>query len=97
MIYICKYLLIVEIESIFKINFRCRGLILLETYSADETHVCIPTFLNVEKEVTGNPAYSMFNLSLREDWKNSKRFCKYGASGKYAYSAHIYKMSIWKI
>lgn len=35
--------------------------------------------MNIEKEVTGNPDYSMFNLSLREDWKNSKKFCFYPA------------------
>lgn len=50
---------------------------LLETYSAlDEASLrkCLPQFLNIEKEVTGNPDYSMFNLSLREDWKTSKKF-----------------------
>jgi len=25
--------------------------------------------------VTGDPAFSMFNLSLREDWRNNKKFC----------------------
>lgn len=27
------------------------------------------------KEVTGDPSFSMFNLSLKEDWSKSKRFC----------------------
>jgi hypothetical protein len=27
------------------------------------------------KQVTGDPAFSMFNLSLREDWVNNKKFC----------------------
>jgi hypothetical protein len=27
------------------------------------------------KEVTGQPDYSMFNLSLKEDWGSSKKFC----------------------
>lgn len=56
---------------------RCRGMILLETYSAlDDQQLLktLPSFLNIKKEVTGNPDYSMYNLSLREDWKNSKKF-----------------------
>lgn len=57
---------------------RCRGLVLLETYSAayDQTILLasLPKFLTIEKEVTGDPAYSMYNLSLKEDWKTSKRY-----------------------
>lgn len=52
---------------------------LLETYSAlNESNLRerLPSFLNIEKEVTGSPNYSMFNLSLREDWKTSKKFCR---------------------
>lgn len=26
-------------------------------------------------EVTGNPNYSMFNVSLKEDWSKSRKFC----------------------
>ena len=26
-------------------------------------------------QVTGDPAFSMFNLSLREEWLNNKKFC----------------------
>ncbi|CAH1101661.1 unnamed protein product [Psylliodes chrysocephalus] len=58
---------------------RCRGMILIETYSAlDDQQLLktLPGFLNIKKEVTGNPDYSMYNLSLREDWKTSKKFCR---------------------
>ncbi|XP_049867288.1 TRPL translocation defect protein 14 isoform X2 [Pectinophora gossypiella] len=57
---------------------RCRGLVLLETYSAaydqDALLATLPKFLTIVKEVTGDPAYSMFNLSLKEDWKTSKKY-----------------------
>ncbi|XP_013140388.1 PREDICTED: uncharacterized protein LOC106104792 isoform X1 [Papilio polytes] len=57
---------------------RCRGLVLLETYSAaydqDALLESLPKFLTIEKEVTGDPAYSMYNLSLKEDWKTSKKY-----------------------
>jgi len=56
---------------------RCKDLLLLETYSALDEELLmatLPTFLNIEREVTGNPDYSMYNLSLREDWKNSKKY-----------------------
>jgi len=57
---------------------RCRGLMLLETYttlSKEEFKDRLPKFLNVDQEVTGDPAFSMFNLSLREEWINNKKFC----------------------
>lgn len=57
---------------------RCRGLILLETYSTleeDELRRRLPAFLDIVQEVTGNPAFSMFNLSLKEDWQSSSKFC----------------------
>ncbi|KAI5716110.1 hypothetical protein M8J76_001089 [Diaphorina citri] len=58
---------------------RCKGLILLETYSAlenDELLSRLPKFLTLIKEVTGNPDYSMFNLSLKEEWhKKGGRYC----------------------
>ncbi|XP_063359658.1 TRPL translocation defect protein 14 isoform X2 [Cydia amplana] len=57
---------------------RCRGLVLLETYSAaydqDSLLATLPKFLAIEREVTGDPAFSMYNLSLKEDWKTSKRY-----------------------
>merc|ERR1711874_909704 len=58
---------------------RCRGLMLLETYttlSKEEFKDRLPKFLNVDHEVTGDPAFSMFNLSLREEWINNKKFCQ---------------------
>lgn len=51
---------------------------LLETYSSLEGEKllnCLPKFLNIEKEVTGDPSFSMFNLSLKEDWSKTKKFC----------------------
>nr|CAD7600830.1 unnamed protein product [Timema genevievae] len=57
---------------------RCKGLILLETYSSaedDQLKKSLPLFLPIEKEVTGNPQYSMFNLSLREEWTTTSKFC----------------------
>ncbi|XP_070521572.1 TRPL translocation defect protein 14 isoform X1 [Cardiocondyla obscurior] len=57
---------------------RCRGLMLLETYTAltgDELKNILPQFLTIEKEVTGNPDYSMFNLSLREEWSSTNKYC----------------------
>lgn len=57
---------------------RCKGLMLLETYttlSHQEFNERLPKFLNVDQQVTGDPAFSMFNLSLREEWINNKRFC----------------------
>ncbi|XP_066594018.1 TRPL translocation defect protein 14 isoform X2 [Prorops nasuta] len=58
---------------------RCRGLMLLETYTAlsgDDLRKILPQFLTIEKEVTGNPDYSMFNLSLREEWNNTNKYCR---------------------
>lgn len=57
---------------------RCKGLILLETYTSltgDKLKSILPKFLKIVKEVTGQPDYSMFNLSLKEDWSNTKKFC----------------------
>lgn len=51
---------------------------LLETYSSLEGDLLknsLPKFLKIEREVTGDPDYSMFNLSLKEDWSKSKKFC----------------------
>lgn len=53
-------------------------MILLETYSSlsgEALMNCLPKFLNIVKEVTGDPDYSMFNLSLKEDWSITKKFC----------------------
>lgn len=51
---------------------------LLETYSSLEGEKllnCLPKFLNIVKEATGDPSFSMFNLSLKEDWSKTKKFC----------------------
>lgn len=57
---------------------RCRGLMLLETYTSlegEQLKKSLPKFLEIQKETTGDPYYSMFNLSLKEDWNNTKKFC----------------------
>jgi len=57
---------------------RCKGLMLLETYSTktgDDLETRLPNFLNIGPNVTGDPAFSMFNLSLRDDWSNNQKFC----------------------
>ncbi|XP_021959969.1 TRPL translocation defect protein 14 isoform X3 [Folsomia candida] len=57
---------------------RCKGLILLETYStlsSSEIQQRLPNFLSIVKEVTGEARYSMFNLSLKETWDGNKHFC----------------------
>ncbi|GAB6029835.1 TRPL translocation defect protein 14 [Chamberlinius hualienensis] len=58
---------------------RCKGLMLLETYTTivgEELASKIPNFLTVEKEVTNDPAFSMYNLSLKDEWQNSRKFNK---------------------
>ncbi|XP_043221714.1 TRPL translocation defect protein 14-like isoform X2 [Amphibalanus amphitrite] len=50
---------------------RCKDLLLLETYSTlplDELQKRLPPFLSVAGNVTGQAEYSMYNLSLRDDW-----------------------------
>ncbi|XKL67704.1 hypothetical protein PGB90_003195 [Kerria lacca] len=57
---------------------RCKGIIIIETYTAledNEIQAKLPPFLNINFEVTGNPDYSMFNLSLVEDWHTSDKYC----------------------
>lgn len=64
-----------RLQENYIFNFRCDGLILLETYTTlkgDELIGRLPQFLNVVKEVTGDPSFSMFNLSLKSDWTASK-------------------------
>lgn len=60
--------------------FRCDGLILLETFttlSAEELMPRLPPFLNVVRNVTGDPEYSMYNLSKKEDsHRKSKEFAR---------------------
>ena len=62
---------------------RCKGLVLLETYSAlehDHLEKSLPQFLTDLVDVTGNPSYSMFNLSLKEEWTSTSKFC-HGLNG----------------
>ncbi|CAL4118767.1 unnamed protein product, partial [Meganyctiphanes norvegica] len=57
---------------------RCRGLLLLETYttlSPEELRKRIPEFLGPVEDVKGKPNYSMFNLSLRDEWGITNQFC----------------------
>ena len=57
---------------------RCHGLMMLETFSTlpiDELKCKIPDFLDVTQEVTGDPAFSMFNLALKSEW-TVKDFCR---------------------
>lgn len=46
----------------------CRGLILLLTRSNDED-LLLPEFIKIEKEVTNDPTYSMYNLSTKASSK----------------------------
>jgi len=54
---------------------RCQNLILLETYSTKNDDQLmqrgLPDFLEIEKAITGNPQYSMYNLSLKDEWSNA--------------------------
>lgn len=58
---------------------RCRGLILLQTFTAlsdEEVEGFLPPFLSEHKNITGDPAFSMYNLSIREEWTESaEQFC----------------------
>lgn len=44
---------------------RCKGLILLETFTTEQDTPTLPSFLTVVREVTSDPNYSMFNLSRK--------------------------------
>lgn len=45
-------------------NPICRGLSILTTHSLED-NVELPDFLEIEKEITNDPEYSMYNLSLK--------------------------------
>lgn len=54
---------------------RCDGLMLLQTWTTTQLgNDQLPGFLDVGDEVTGDSAFSMFNLSLRKDWIENNRF-----------------------
>ena len=60
------------------IFYRSKGLMLLQTYTTltgDALISQLPPFLNIGVDVTGDAAFSMFNLSLKEDWEDNKKFC----------------------
>lgn len=51
---------------------------LLQTYTTltgDALIDQLPSFFNVGVDVTEDPAFSMFNLSLKGDWADNKGFC----------------------
>ena len=55
-----------------------QGLMLLESYTTlkgDALRENMPSFLNLGPDVTGDSAFSMFNLSLKEDWLTNDHFC----------------------
>jgi hypothetical protein len=57
---------------------RCKGMMLLETYttlSPDELKLRLPDFLKLGPEVTGEPAFSMYNLTLKGGWIDNANFC----------------------
>ena len=60
------------------IIYRCKGMMLLETYttlSPDELKLRLPDFLKLGPEVTGEPAFSMYNLTLKGGWIDNANFC----------------------
>lgn len=60
----------------------------METYSSlegEQLRNCLPKFLDIVKEVTGDPFYSMFNLSLKEDWSITKKFCHSLHAGEFSF------------
>jgi hypothetical protein len=46
-------------------NPQCRGLSILTTHSIDDD-LHLPDFLQIESEITSDPNYSMFNLSIKK-------------------------------
>ncbi|XP_059169239.1 TRPL translocation defect protein 14-like isoform X2 [Physella acuta] len=44
---------------------RCMGLLILEVFTTERKQLALPDFLQVEKEVTYDPNYSMFNMSIK--------------------------------
>ncbi|BFZ18641.1 hypothetical protein BsWGS_21680 [Bradybaena similaris] len=44
---------------------RCKDLILLETFTTERDTPTLPSFLTIDREVTSDPNYSMFNLSRK--------------------------------
>ncbi|XP_074642321.1 TRPL translocation defect protein 14-like isoform X1 [Tubulanus polymorphus] len=53
---------------------KCQGLIILETYTTTMGDAKLPDFLTIERELTGDLEYSMFNLSMKEQYSHLKHF-----------------------
>ncbi|ESO95372.1 hypothetical protein LOTGIDRAFT_160504 [Lottia gigantea] len=51
---------------------RCKGLILLETYTAKADRLKLPDFLKIEREVTEDAFYSMYSLSLKDEFRHNR-------------------------
>ena len=67
-------------------------MMLLETYttlSADELKTRLPEFLKLGPEVTGEPAFSMYNLTLKGGWANNEYFCHRLCADKEDHERHI--------
>ena len=60
-------------------HHRCKGLILLETFTTCKKRLALPDFLHIEAEVTDNAKYSMFNLSM----KDNTQYIKHIMNGDY--------------
>jgi len=64
----CWRLLVIFVRrTVERCLCRCKGLMILETFTTltgDE--LLLPSFLEISKEVTGDPAYSMYYLSLND-------------------------------
>ena len=57
----------VQILKLRLLLCRCEGLILLETYTTMKGEdLKLPTFLDIDKEVTDDRSFSMYNLSKRD-------------------------------
>ena len=57
----------------------------------EEIAAKLPPFLQVKKNVTGDPAFSMYNLSIRSDWEDSaEQFCHRLSSDDEEEEEHVY-------
>ena len=57
----------VQLSSLHPYLRRCRGLILIETFTAKTgDQLELPDFLDIDKEVTDDSAYSMHQLALKD-------------------------------
>lgn len=73
--------------DIYKVpcNNRCHGLVLLEAYttlSGQQLQPKLPSFLTIEREVTDEPDYSMYNLSMKGERLRGSTFAPDRSAGK---------------